>query len=1770
MRYFACPIIIMLVMCWAMGPVLNASEVTIADGNDLNVDPLFLSYANSLYECEYRQDELLISTGSIYGMAFYTSFESTISNLPVNIWLGTSAQSIDGIAWIPSTSLIQVFSGNISLPSGMNTINITFSEPYEYTGGYLVMLVERVIGSQIGTDNDKFFCQSYGNQRAKMILSNTEDIDPTVQYGSYSYRTILPKTTFYYTGQGITNDLACTGIIGNLTPTVGAPSNYTVTIKNNGITTQSGYSVQLVDSGGTMYVSELGEEIAAGQTFQQTITWTPTVSDYDRLYYGKVLLAGDEIEANNVSDYIRIYVKPEGENLITIGSEYTNVRHSRMPVDMYVNSSICQTLYYQEEIGLSGKYLTSITLYNSFVSNLLEKPTQLWLGSTALDDLDSGFIPVNELTQVFDGNVDYPNGGNEITIDLTTPFYYPGGNLVLTALRPMDTYYYSYNDYFSCIIGDKNRSRKATSYSSTVDPITPPLGTVSQYYPRIQIVYADQVINNDLGCNRVTGSIYPTSGREYEYTLTITNNAYNDQTDYVVKLMLEGGTEIASVSGTPISPMETNEYTFNWAPSVAGATSVYGMVVLAGDENLGNNQSEPLVIEVQEVGSVAVSIGSGTDMSVSPMGLVDYNTSIYECIYLANEICGSGAISQIKLYYEFEYARYGIPVKIWLGLTGQNDLTDGLIPLTALSLVFDGNLNFPAGIGTLNINLTVPFNYTGGNLAMLVFRPWDNQISYWGNFFFGEYQDHDRSYATASSTAPLDPTSLPLPSSYYFSGSEYLPNITFVLNPIYDIPTLSSYPGSVDFGDTRLGAQYTRNMWTTNVGPSPLVIESVSVTGSGSFAIQNLPQLPINLAGEETITFDIQFVPTSIGTHTGTINITDNTGRTVHTISVMGNCVDLTAYSIPYEQNFDSVSAPSLPLDWVGWIEMEGGAYIRTGNGRHLNMWPETISEPNCLEMNNMQNSNVDCILIGPRLSETININDLILSFYATQTSASRWITIGFVSDYDQPDSFQWVANKYVHYGWNQYYVDFGYYYGNNRHLAIRLGDNGQSLLIDDIKLSYEVALPQLISPNGGEVWTGGATEIIRWEPTDLALTLQISYDGGINWTDIEHLYDGEELLYFTVPAVNSTQCKIRLSAYQAQTLFDDSDAVFTIQSNPILPKVLMTFPNAQNLRFGVNEAIVLRWTRANVTSVSLDLSNDEGLTWQQFAAGIDADSLAWSVIDVPGHNCLIRVRPDAHPQIMDVTDYPFAIGKIEIVSPQANDVVYSGYNYGVETLVNIWGVDIIKQDFSFDGGATWAQDEGSIGLGINMQNPLVLEMRFGGVPSNNYLYRISDHNNQSIIDVVGPFEIRNPIKLTNANGGGFVTRNVPFTIRWLNQQVESDWSIWWEYSYNGSSWTRINTTATPVGPGTFIWTPNLNLDDSVWLQAVTSHDRRIIGRSEAPFVMTNKSLTLWSPSGGEEYLPQSTQTIYWEGSGLSTLNIDYSTDNGLSWTRIASNVPATQNSYQWAIPDTPSGCCLVKLSDTNYEYMNRTSDACFTILTVPNIPEITLTSSNNINFNTVYLGDTSAPQYIQIMNSGTGTLIIEAVSFYDPSNQFVLTDTILPLEILPQCSGQIGVVFIPTTNATATDSIFIHSNAVNLPILAIRLTGVGTIVPPAAVEGVEVTIVGDDAVITWLPVTETIYGTPITPDRYVLLCNETPEEDEDAYTYFTSTAGLSASHQGVTLFRKAMFYRVVAVKFYRDAEANILASLLSREKPITWGSLKELLRNAGRRMTGD
>lgn len=117
------------------------------------------------------------------------------------------------------------------------------------------------------------------------------------------------------------------------------------------------------------------------------------------------------------------------------------------------------------------------------------------------------------------------------------------------------------------------------------------------------------------------------------------------------------------------------------------------------------------------------------------------------------------------------------------------------------------------------------------------------------------------------------------------------------------------------------------------------------------------------------------------------------------------------------------------------------------------------------------------------------------------------------------------------------------------------------------------------------------------------------------------------------------------------------------------------------------------------------------------------------------------------------------------------------------------------------------------------------------------------------------------------------------------------------------------------------------------------------------PYVATD-FVTVTTPNGGEVFLVGTQQPISWNSYGITTVNLDYTTNNGTSWINIATDVPAKNNSemiddremaiskeanlgtYLWTIPNTPSTQARVRVTSATNPSLTDMSDAVFSIVT--------------------------------------------------------------------------------------------------------------------------------------------------------------------------------------------------------------------------------------------
>lgn len=119
--------------------------------------------------------------------------------------------------------------------------------------------------------------------------------------------------------------------------------------------------------------------------------------------------------------------------------------------------------------------------------------------------------------------------------------------------------------------------------------------------------------------------------------------------------------------------------------------------------------------------------------------------------------------------------------------------------------------------------------------------------------------------------------------------------------------------------------------------------------------------------------------------------------------------------------------------------------------------------------------------------------------------------------------------------------------------------------------------------------------------------------------------------------------------------------------------------------------------------------------------------------------------------------------------------------------------------------------------------------------------------------------------------------------------------------------------------------------DETKWLPLLRSIAVSYAHRSFGP-----PEVRVTSPNGGEDWMKTKTYPITWVATGNlneTSVELAYSTDNGTSWTSVATRQP-NSGLYKWTVPSTETSGALVRVTvtDVDRETSSDTSDATFAI----------------------------------------------------------------------------------------------------------------------------------------------------------------------------------------------------------------------------------------------
>lgn len=294
----------------------------------------------------------------------------------------------------------------------------------------------------------------------------------------------------------------------------------------------------------------------------------------------------------------------------------------------------------------------------------------------------------------------------------------------------------------------------------------------------IDNVTIETVKSNDLRIHSFIGSVVPVANVGASYGIEIQNAGSTTQQNFTVKLMKEGGIELASVNGNSIVFGEKQTYDLDWTPTVGevGNSGLYAVIELAGDENTENNQSDTLEVTVQTEDIAQVQVGE----NAIPVSFIPYNFftlySISQTLYFPDEIGMSNHLITGFVYTShFDQDKEDFYIKIMMGETDITNVMNNWISPANMKLVFEGLVDFKKGLNDKYIELDTPYPYTGRNLVVYSTKAYTEQV-FLTPFICSIDSTSSRSRAADTDSGPFD---LMNPPDYGYS-IDYYPNMTFL------------------------------------------------------------------------------------------------------------------------------------------------------------------------------------------------------------------------------------------------------------------------------------------------------------------------------------------------------------------------------------------------------------------------------------------------------------------------------------------------------------------------------------------------------------------------------------------------------------------------------------------------------------------------------------------------------------------------------------------------------------------------------------------------------------------------------------------------------------------------------------------------------------------------------------------------------------------------------------------------------------------------------
>ena len=499
----------------------------------------------------------------------------------------------------------------------------------------------------------------------------------------------------------------------------------------------------------------------------------------------------------------------------------------------------------------------------------------------------------------------------------------------------------------------------------------------------------------------------------------------------------------------------------------------------------------------------------------------------------------------------------------------------------------------------------------------------------------------------------------------------------------------------------------------------------------------------------------------------------------------------------------------------------------------------------------------------------------------------------------------------------------------------------------------------QLTSPSIGTNLTIDDPYNISWISQNIS-SVDISYssNNGINWTGIAYEYPASSGKYtWTVPYPRNEDIRLKISVTGNSSVFSEISGV--IVTEPLLSWSKLNFDGGTIIRdftFVGNAGWIISYNKVFYTT-------DAGSSFNEIYSYPTSSFNAIKMF-TDGSGLIVGNTG----KILHTTDSGFnwipssttVINDLTCIS-STNDKIFVGGKGG--TLL-----------MSTDKGTTWVnmpisdpKDIIDIEFPTDLKGYLIVNYPTDS-SVDQFFWRTSDGgyswekinlfsyaaslSNITFVSENTGYGIENYYIIKTTDGGDSWQRLKKSAFFYLRDIHFSDENFGWVSGFasqtvGGNTYSEAITLQTTDGGKSWNYRTNgvynssiqkIYSPDKFTTYAMTSSDILKYTGEDTPFIHVQ------SPNGKEILQVGSNYNITWDLRNVTTVKIDYSTNNGTSWINIVSSI-ISNGSYEWLVPNTVSENCKIRISSVDNTAFYDVSDNVFTIYDPT--PILDLTSPN-------------------------------------------------------------------------------------------------------------------------------------------------------------------------------------------------------------------------------